>query len=71
MTFVKGFSTKQPRLSPTGDRHSRDDVAEVVVLAASNRNITGSVIETDGGESGLDDLKYIAFCRPWEVESSS
>ena len=26
-----------------------DDVAEVVVLAATNRNITGSVIETDGG----------------------
>jgi NAD(P)-dependent dehydrogenase (short-subunit alcohol dehydrogenase family) len=26
-----------------------DDVAEVVVLAATNANITGTVIETDGG----------------------
>jgi hypothetical protein len=26
-----------------------DDIAEVVVLAATNANLTGTIIETDGG----------------------
>jgi NAD(P)-dependent dehydrogenase (short-subunit alcohol dehydrogenase family) len=26
-----------------------EDVADAVVLAATNRNLTGSIIETDGG----------------------
>lgn len=34
---------------PTGHVGTADEVAEVVVLAATNTNTTGTVIETDGG----------------------
>src|SRR5947207_3143018 len=34
---------------PTRRIAAADDIAEVVVLAATNANITGSIIETDGG----------------------
>jgi NAD(P)-dependent dehydrogenase (short-subunit alcohol dehydrogenase family) len=34
---------------PVGRVATADDVAEVVVLAATNGNLTGTVIEADGG----------------------
>lgn len=34
---------------PARDIATADDVAEAVVLAATNRNITGTILETDGG----------------------
>ena len=34
---------------PTGRIGTADQVAEVVVLAATNRNLTGTVIVADGG----------------------
>jgi NAD(P)-dependent dehydrogenase (short-subunit alcohol dehydrogenase family) len=34
---------------PTGRIASAEDVAEVVTLAATNPNVTGTVLETDGG----------------------
>jgi NAD(P)-dependent dehydrogenase (short-subunit alcohol dehydrogenase family) len=34
---------------PVGRVATADDIAEVVVLAATNRNTTGTIIETDGG----------------------
>jgi NAD(P)-dependent dehydrogenase (short-subunit alcohol dehydrogenase family) len=37
------------RQLPTRRVATAEDVAEAVVLAATNRNLTGTVIETDGG----------------------
>jgi hypothetical protein len=34
---------------PTRRIATADDIAEVVVLAATNPNLTGTIIETDGG----------------------
>ena len=34
---------------PTRRVATAEDVADAVVLAATNRNLTGSIIETDGG----------------------
>ena len=34
---------------PTRRIATAEDMAEVVVLAATNRNLTGTVIEADGG----------------------
>ena len=34
---------------PTGKIATAEDVAQVVVLAATNANTTGTIIETDGG----------------------
>jgi NAD(P)-dependent dehydrogenase (short-subunit alcohol dehydrogenase family) len=44
-----GFFAQAAKALPTGRVATADDVAEAVVLAATNPNITGTVIETDGG----------------------
>jgi NAD(P)-dependent dehydrogenase (short-subunit alcohol dehydrogenase family) len=43
------YFTQTARRLPTGRIGTADDVAEVVVTAATNPNITGTIIETDGG----------------------
>lgn len=43
---------------PVGRVATAEDVAESVVLAATNRNLTGTVIETDGG------ARLVAFPDP-------
>ena len=42
--YLDGLNVKLPRKCRTAE-----DVAEVVVLAATNRNLTGTVIEADAG----------------------
>lgn len=43
------YFTQAASSLPTGRIATADDIAQVVVLAATNRNTTGTVIETDGG----------------------
>lgn len=43
------YFTQAAASLPTGRIASAEDVAQVVVLAATNRNTTGTIIETDGG----------------------
>ncbi len=43
------FFQDAARALPVGTIADADQVAEVVVLAATNRNTTGTIIETDGG----------------------
>ncbi|MET8144134.1 SDR family oxidoreductase [Sphaerisporangium sp. NPDC005288] len=45
----EAYFAQSARALPTGRIATADDVAEAVVLAATNRNITGTVIEADGG----------------------
>jgi NAD(P)-dependent dehydrogenase (short-subunit alcohol dehydrogenase family) len=45
----QAFFAQAAQALPTRRIATADDVAEVVVLAATNANLTGTVIETDGG----------------------
>lgn len=45
----QAFFAQAAQALPTGRIATADDIAEVVVLAATNANLTGTVIETDGG----------------------
>jgi NAD(P)-dependent dehydrogenase (short-subunit alcohol dehydrogenase family) len=45
----QAYFAQAAQVLPTRRIATADDIAEVVVLAATNANITGTVIETDGG----------------------
>lgn len=50
---------------PVGRVAAAEDVAEAVALAAMNRNLTGTVIETDGG------ARLVAFTDPSRVAATA
>ncbi|GIH14441.1 SDR family oxidoreductase [Rugosimonospora africana] len=43
------YFTQAARALPVGRIATADDIAEVTVMAATNPNLTGTIIETDGG----------------------
>jgi hypothetical protein len=45
----RGYFATVEQALPARHVATADDVAEVVVVAATNANLTGAVIETDGG----------------------
>lgn len=44
-----GLVTQAAQALPVRPIAAAEDIGEVVVLAATNTNITGTIIETDGG----------------------
>jgi NAD(P)-dependent dehydrogenase (short-subunit alcohol dehydrogenase family) len=45
----RGYFAQAAQVLPTRHIATADDVAEVVAVAATNANLTGTVIEADGG----------------------
>jgi NAD(P)-dependent dehydrogenase (short-subunit alcohol dehydrogenase family) len=45
----KAYFSQAAEALPARRIAAADDIAEVVVLAATNANTTGTIIETDGG----------------------
>jgi NAD(P)-dependent dehydrogenase (short-subunit alcohol dehydrogenase family) len=45
----QAYFSQAAQALPTGRVATADDIAEVVVLAATNANTTGTIIEADGG----------------------